>query len=132
MPSGSVWPNVDNYCAGQEETFTFLEDVMREVMALFPSKYIHVGGDEADRSEWEKCPKCQARMKTEGLKNTAELQTYFIKRMQQFLRANGRTLVGWDEILEGGMPSDVVVMNWRGIAMLQKAVAQGNPYGAHQ
>lgn len=127
VPSGSVWPNVDNYCAGQEETFTFLEDVMREVMALFPSKYIHVGGDEADRSEWEKCPKCQARMKTEGLKNTAELQTYFIKRMQQFLRANGRTLVGWDEILEGGMPSDVVVMNWRGIRNAQKAVAQGNP-----
>ncbi|WP_454981395.1 family 20 glycosylhydrolase, partial [Capnocytophaga haemolytica] len=76
---------------------------------------------------WEKCPKCQARMKTEGLKKTAELQTYFIKRMQQFLRANGRTLVGWDEILEGGMPSDVVVMNWRGIRNAQKAVAQGNP-----
>jgi len=127
VPSGAVWPITDIYCAGQEETFTFLEDVLTEVMALFPSKYIHVGGDEATHTEWEKCPKCQARMKEHHLKDVHQLQSYFIKRIDDFLVSKGRTLVGWDEIMDGGLANDAVVMNWRGIDIGKKALEQGNP-----
>ena len=127
VPSGAVWPNIDIYCAGQEESFTFLEDVLTEVMALFPSKYIHIGGDEADHTEWEKCPKCQARMKEHHLKDVHQLQSYFIKRIDDFLVSKGRTLVGWDEIMDGGLANDAVVMNWRGIDIGRKALEQGNP-----
>ncbi|GJH39906.1 beta-hexosaminidase [Capnocytophaga sp. HP1101] len=127
VPSGAVWPITDIYCAGQEETFTFLEDVLTEVMALFPSKYIHVGGDEATHTEWEKCLKCQQRMKDHHLKNVHELQSYFIKRIDDFLVSKGRTLVGWDEIMDGGLANNVVVMNWRGIDIGRKALEQGNP-----
>lgn len=127
VPSGAVWPITDIYCAGQEETFTFLEDVLTEVMALFPSKYIHVGGDEATHTEWEKCPKCQARMKEHQLKDVHQLQSYFIKRIDDFLVSKGRVLVGWDEIMDGGLANDAVVMNWRGIDIGRKALEQGNP-----
>ena len=127
VPSGAVWPITDIYCAGQEETFTFLEDVLTEVMALFPSKYIHVGGDEATHTEWEKCPKCQARMKEHHLKDVHELQSYFIKRIDKFLVSKGRVLVGWDEIMDGGLANNAVVMNWRGIDIGKKALEQGNP-----
>lgn len=127
VPSGAVWPITDIYCAGQEETFTFLEDVLTEVMALFPSKYIHVGGDETTHTEWEKCPKCQARMKEHHLKDVHQLQSYFIKRIDDFLVSKGRTLVGWDEIMDGGLAKNAVVMNWRGIEVGKKALAQGNP-----
>ena len=127
VPSGAVWPITDIYCAGQEETFTFLEDVLTEVMALFPSKYIHVGGDEATHTEWEKCSKCQARMKEHHLKDVHQLQSYFIKRIDDFLVSKGRTLVGWDEIMDGGLANDAVVMNWRGIDIGKKALEQGNP-----
>ncbi len=127
VPSGAVWPNIDIYCAGQEESFTFLEDVLTEVMALFPSKYIHVGGDEATHTEWEKCSKCQARMKEHHLKDVHQLQSYFIKRIDDFLVSKGRTLVGWDEIMDGGLANDAVVMNWRGIDIGKKALEQGNP-----
>jgi len=127
VPSGAVWPITDIYCAGQEETFTFLEDVLTEVMALFPSKYIHVGGDEADHTEWEKCPKCQQRIKDNHLKDVHELQSYFIKRIDKFLVSKGRVLVGWDEIMDGGLANDAVVMNWRGIDIGKKALEQGNP-----
>ena len=127
VPSGAVWPITDIYCAGQEETFTFLEDVLTEVMALFPSKYIHVGGDEATHTEWEKCPKCQARMKEHHLKDVHQLQSYFIKRIDDFLVSKGRVLVGWDEIMDGGLANDAVVMNWRGIDIGKKALEQGNP-----
>ena len=127
VPSGAVWPITDIYCAGQEETFTFLEDVLTEVMALFPSKYIHVGGDEATHTEWEKCPKCQARMKEHHLKDVHQLQSYFIKRIDDFLVSKGRVLVGWDEIMDGGLANDAVVMNWRGIDIGRKALEQGNP-----
>ena len=127
VPSGAVWPITDIYCAGQEETFTFLEDVLTEVMALFPSKYIHVGGDEATHTEWEKCPKCQARIKEHHLKDVHQLQSYFIKRIDDFLVSKGRTLVGWDEIMDGGLANDAVVMNWRGIDIGKKALEQGNP-----
>jgi len=111
---GGLWPITDIYCAGKDETFAFIEDVLSEVMALFPSEYIHIGGDEANKAEWEKCRECQARIKAEGLNNEHELQSYFIKRIEQFLMANDRTLIGWDEILEGGLAPNATVMSWRG------------------
>ncbi|MEI6677434.1 MAG: beta-N-acetylhexosaminidase [Mariniphaga sp.] len=111
---GGVWPITDIYCAGKDSTFLFLEDVLTEVMDLFPSKYIHIGGDEATKTVWEKCPDCKKRIKTEGLKNVGELQSYFIKRIEKFINAKGRVLLGWDEILEGGLPPKATVMSWRG------------------
>lgn len=104
----------DVFCAGKEETFVFLEDVLKEVMTLFPSEYIHIGGDECPKSRWEKCPNCQKRIKELGLKNEHELQSYFIKRMEKYLNANGRQIFGWDEILEGGLAPNATVMSWRG------------------
>ncbi len=115
VPPGSIWPIKDVYCPGKETTFEFLEDVLKEVIELFPSKYIHIGGDEVDKTEWEKCPYCQKRMKEEGLKDVSELQSYFIKRIEKFLNKNGRILIGWDEILEGGLAPNAVVMSWRGV-----------------
>lgn len=102
------------FCLGNDSTFTFLEDVLREVMAIFPSKYIHIGGDEADKSAWKKCPKCQRRMQHEHLANEEALQSYAVKRTEKFLIANGRKLMGWDEILEGGLAPEATVMSWRG------------------
>lgn len=120
-PNSTLWNGVVNplnvnlnYCTGQESTFEFLEDVFTEVMALFPSEYIHVGGDEVDKSYWEKCAVCQKRMKDEGLKDVNELQSYFIKRVAKFLEDNDRKVIGWDEILEGGVPANATVMAWRG------------------
>ncbi len=104
----------DVYCAGNDQVFQFLEDVLTEVMDIFPSEYIHVGGDEVPKDRWQHCPKCQARIKAEGLKNEAELQSYFIQRIEKFLNAHGRRLIGWDEILEGGLAPNAVVMSWRG------------------
>jgi len=104
----------DVFCAGKEETFTFLEDVLTEVMALFPSKNIHVGGDECPKTRWQICPNCQKRIKDLGLKDEHELQSYFIKRIEKFLNANGRQIFGWDEILEGGLAPNAAVMSWRG------------------
>ncbi len=115
LPGGIYPPEFQtSYCAGNEEVFKFLGDVLTETMALFPSKYIHIGGDELDKSFWQKCPKCQRRMKTEGLKNVDELQSYFIKRMEKFVNAKGRRIIGWDEILEGGLAPEATVMSWRG------------------
>ena len=105
----------DIYCAGNDSVFSFLEDVLTEVMDLFPSKYIHIGGDEAPKDRWEKCPKCQARIQAEGLKDEHELQNYFISRIEKFLNAHGRNIIGWDEILEGGLAPNATVMSWRGI-----------------
>ena len=105
----------DIYCAGNDSVFTFLENVLTEVMELFPSKYIHIGGDEAPKDRWEKCPKCQARIKQEGLKDEHELQSYFITRIEKFLNSKGRQIIGWDEILEGGLAPNAAVMSWRGI-----------------
>ncbi len=104
----------DVYCAGNDQVFQFLEDVLTEVMEIFPSKFIHVGGDEVPKDRWQHCPKCQARIKAEGLKDEAELQSYFIRRIEKFLNAHGRRLIGWDEILEGGLAPNAVVMSWRG------------------
>ncbi len=104
----------DIYCAGNEQTFTFLEDVLTEVMELFPSEYIHIGGDEAPKLRWEACSKCQQRMKDENLSNEHELQSYFIQRIEKFLHKNNRKLIGWDEILEGGLSPTATVQSWRG------------------
>ena len=104
----------DVYCAGNDSTFVFLQNVMDEVLDLFPSKYIHVGGDECPKSNWKKCPKCQHRMKDLGLKDEHELQSYFIQRMEKYLNGKGRVLIGWDEILEGGLAPNALVMSWRG------------------
>lgn len=102
------------YCAGNDDVFDFLESVLLEVMALFPGEFIHVGGDECPKTRWAACPKCQARMRREGLRDEEELQSWFIRRIERFLRGHGRRLIGWDEILEGGLAPGAAVMSWRG------------------
>lgn len=102
-------------CAGKEETFEFLDKVFTEVATLFPDEYIHVGGDECFKGFWHKCPRCQARMKAENLKDENELQSYVIHRLESILKAKGKKLIGWDEILEGGLAPDATVMSWRGM-----------------
>lgn len=115
--TGGNYTNISsNYCAGNDSAFTFLENVLTEVMNLFPSQYIHVGGDEVDKTSWKNCPKCQERMKKEGLKNEEELQSYFIKRIEKFISSKKRKMIGWDEILEGGLAPEATVMSWRGEA----------------
>ncbi|KAA2240156.1 family 20 glycosylhydrolase [Chitinophaga agrisoli] len=112
---GTRWGVYDDiFCAGNDSTFLFLQDVLDEVIALFPGKYIHIGGDEAPKTRWEKCPKCQRRMKEEGLKDVHALQSYFIQRMEKYINSKGRRIIGWDEILEGGLAPDATVMSWRG------------------
>ena len=103
----------DIYCT-KEETFKFLQDVLDEVIALFPSEYIHLGGDEAPRIRWRNCVHCQKRMEQEHLTKEAELQTYFINRIENYLNEKGKKIIGWDEILEGGIPQRATVMSWRG------------------
>jgi hexosaminidase len=126
VPPGGVWPDSTIFCAGNDSTFIFLENILTEVMDLFPGKYIHIGGDEATKTNWERCPKCQARIKQEGLKNTEELQSYFIKRIASFLQKHHRHAIGWDEILEGGLPPGAAVMSWRGMEGGMEAVRQGS------
>jgi len=115
MTGGNYINISSNYCAGNDSVFTFLENVLTEVIALFPSPYIHVGGDEVDKTSWHNCPKCQARIKKEGLKNEEELQSYFMKRIEKFLISKHRKMIGWDEILEGGLAPEATVMSWRGV-----------------
>jgi hexosaminidase len=123
---GSYWPNSDIFCAGKEETFEFLEGVLDEVIELFPSEYIHIGGDEATKTAWEKCKLCQARMKNEGLKDEHELQSYFIKRIEKYVLSKGKKIIGWDEILEGGLAPEATVMSWRGMEGGIEAAEQGH------
>ncbi|HEY4151001.1 MAG TPA: family 20 glycosylhydrolase [Chitinophagaceae bacterium] len=104
----------DVFCAGKDSTFTFLENVLQEVMELFPSTYIHIGGDECPKTNWKRCPLCQDRIKKLGLKDEHELQSYFIQRIEQYLNSKGRKIIGWDEILEGGLAPNAAVMSWRG------------------
>lgn len=104
----------DVFCAGNEKTFTFLEDVLAEIIPLFPSEYVHIGGDECPKSNWQRCPACQKRMKDNKLANAHELQSYFIQRMEKYLNAKGKKIIGWDEILEGGLAPNATVMSWRG------------------
>lgn len=102
------------FCVGSEKTFEFLENVLTEVIELFPSKYIHIGGDEAGKQHWKTCPACQKRMKDEGLKDVDELQSYLIKRVEKFINSKDRSIIGWDEILQGGLAPNATVMSWRG------------------
>lgn len=102
------------FCIGNEDTFRFLQNVLDEVLEIFPSRYIHIGGDEADKSAWKKCPKCQKIIKDFDLKDEHGLQSYAVKRMETYLNSKGRKLIGWDEILEGGLAPDATVMSWRG------------------
>lgn len=116
----------DVYCAGKEETFKFINDIIDEVVALFPSEYFHIGGDECPKKRWEKCKLCQKRIKKEGLKNEHELQSYFIQRVEKMLLKHGKKMIGWDEILEGGLAPTATVMSWRGEKGGIEAANQGH------
>ena len=106
----------DVFCAGKDSTFMFLENVIDEVIKLFPSKYFHLGADECPKTHWQKCPYCQKRMKDNNLKDEHELQSWFVQRIEKYLNSKGKTMIGWDEILEGGLAPNAVVMSWRGEA----------------
>ncbi|WP_132051913.1 beta-N-acetylhexosaminidase [Pseudocnuella soli] len=116
----------DIYCAGNDSVFLFLQDVLKEVMPLFPSKFLHIGGDEAPHEAWAKCAKCQQRMKAEGLKNEAELQSWFVRRMEQFINANGKRIIGWEEIMQGGLSPTATVHSWLGTQSGITASKMGN------
>ncbi|MCI0499415.1 MAG: beta-N-acetylhexosaminidase [Planctomycetales bacterium] len=111
----TVWGvEPDVFCAGNDQVLAFLQDVLSEVLELFPSPFIHIGGDECPKERWHNCPKCQARISAEGLKDEHELQSWFVKHMEKYLSSKGRRLIGWDEILEGGLAPGATVMSWRG------------------
>jgi len=113
------------YCPNQK-TFAFLEDVLDEVLELFPSKYIHIGGDEAPKTRWKNCEHCQELIKKEGLKDEHHLQSYFITKMEAYLNSKGRQIIGWDEILEGGLAPNATVMSWRGTSGAVEAAKSGH------
>ena len=115
-----------DFCVGNEAVFEFLETVLTEVMDVFPSKYIHIGGDEAGKQHWKTCPKCQHRMKDEGLAGVDELQSHMIRRIERFVNSKGRHIIGWDEILQGGLAPEATVMSWRGTEGGIKAMEQGH------
>jgi hexosaminidase len=115
-----------DFCVGNEKTFEFLENVLTEVMELFPSEYIHIGGDEAAKASWPHCPLCQKRMKEENLKDVNELQSYLIHRIEKFVNSKGRQIIGWDEILDGGLAPNATVMSWRGVEGGLAAVNSGH------
>ena len=115
-----------DFCIGNPKTFEFMENVLTEVIELFPSEYIHIGGDEAGKNTWKTCPKCQALMKKEKLANVDELQSYMIRKAEEFLNSKGRRLIGWDEILEGGLAPEATVMSWRGEAGGFKSARMGH------
>ena len=123
--SGKPYVDAD-YCIGNEKTFEFLENVLLEVMDLFPSEYIHIGGDEASKNGWRNCPRCKKRMADEHLASVEELQSYMIHRIERFLNDHGRKLIGWDEIIEGGLTPTATVMSWRGEEGAIHAVKAGN------
>lgn len=111
---GKTWGVLDDVFCPKDKTFTFLENILSEVIALFPSEYIHIGGDECPKTRWKSCSHCQKRMKDEKLKDEHELQSYFIQRIEKFINSKGRKIIGWDEILEGGLAPNAAVMSWRG------------------
>ena len=123
--SGEAYKDSE-FCVGNEESFRFLETVLQEVMDVFPSKYIHIGGDEAGKQHWKTCPKCQQRMKEEGMESVDELQSYMIRRIEKFVLSKGRRIIGWDEILDGGLAPDATVMSWRGTEGGIKAMTMGH------
>lgn len=114
------------FCPGRETTFEFMEGVLEEVMELFPSEYIHIGGDECPTKMWAQCPQCRARMRREGISDLRGLQGYATVRIERFLQQHGRHLIGWDEILEGGVTPTAIVMSWRGSEGGIRAARQGN------
>ncbi len=126
VPPGSVWPPIYVYNAGREGTFEFLQNVLAEVVDLFPGPFIHVGGDEVDKTAWKASDECQARIKAEGLKDEEGLQSYFIRRIEKFLNSKDKRLVGWDEILQGGLAPNATVMSWRGTEGGIAAARQGH------
>ena len=114
--SATTWGVFDDVMCPNEETFTFLQNVLDEVMALFPSPYIHIGGDECPKTRWKESDFCQELMESEGLKDEHELQSYFIQRIEKYVNSKGRSIIGWDEILEGGLAPNATVMSWRGVS----------------
>lgn len=117
------------YCAGNDSVYTFLEDVMDEVMSLFPSKYIHIGGDEANKDSWKKCPKCQRRMRAEGYTDEEDLQGYFMNRICKYIQGKGRQVIGWDEWTNSWVPDDAVIFGWQGLGEAgYKAAQQGHRF----
>ncbi len=124
LATGMFGPNV--YCAGKEASFDFVENVLDEVLDLFPSDFIHIGGDEVDKRLWTDCTDCQKRIADEGLKDVFGLQSYFVKRVERYLNSKGRRMVGWDEILEGGLAPNATVMSWRGISGGVEAAKSGH------
>lgn len=120
-------PSTQNsYCAGKEESFEFIENVLDEVMTLFPDEYIHIGGDECIKEFWAQCPHCEKRMKDENIKNVDELQSYFIQRVEKYLNSKGKKLIGWDEITHGGLTPNATVMFWIGMGAVPKTVGKGH------
>lgn len=119
---GENWDFSDPYCAGNDETFTFIENILEEVMALFPTQYIHVGGDECSKRIWKTCTKCQKRIKDEKLKNEFELQSYFISRIEKYINSKGKRMIGWQEILEGGMNPSAIIQPWKDETALEVAL----------
>ncbi|MEI6751762.1 MAG: beta-N-acetylhexosaminidase [Paludibacter sp.] len=116
----------DVFCAGNDKTFEFLENVLDEIVPLFPSKYIHIGGDECPKIRWERCVKCQARMKRENLWTEHELQGYFMKRIEKHLQEKGKRIIGWEEVLEGGVSKSATIMSWLSLKAGTQAAQQGN------
>jgi len=112
------------FCAGKDQTFVFLENILDEITTLFPSQYVHIGGDEAPKAHWKTCEKCQKRIKDLGLKDENELQSWFVKRIEKYLNSKGKKLIGWDEIMDGGLSKSATVMYWRS---WDKSVAQKIP-----
>jgi hexosaminidase len=104
----------DVFCAGNDDSFQLLQDVLDELLEIFPSPFIHIGGDEVPKESWKACPKCQARIQADGLKDEHELQSYFILRIEQYINSKGRRLIGWSEILQGGLAPNTAVMDWIG------------------
>ena len=114
-PTWGVFDDV--FCAGNDRVFEFMENVLDEVIALFPSEYIHIGGDECPKTRWKACPACQKRIAEEGLKDEHELQSYFMKRIERFVNSRGRRIIGWEEILEGGVSPTATVMSWKSLSL---------------
>lgn len=126
LPDGRRHTGAWDLCPGSESTFTLLEGVLEEVMDIFPSPFIHIGGDEATMKTWSQCVNCKRRMEEEGYVDVKQLQGYLVRRIEAFVRARGRRIIGWDEILETGVPKEAVVQSWRGVAGGQKASAEGH------
>ena len=125
---GTRWGIYDDVlCAGNENIYPFIEDVLLEVFKLFPGEYVHIGGDECPKTRWKSCPKCQSKIKELKLKDEHELQSYVIRRVEKFLNKNGKKLIGWDEILEGGIAPNAALMSWRGVAGGITAAKSGHP-----